>query len=259
MPITDDASGTINIDLKDPAVQKIFDLQDRQLTDSLLVLLQNDNPNYRFLATMAFSSVKDPNAVGPLSGLLFDDYISIRRAAAYALGQIGAEEATVPLIEGFEPSDTTGLYGSSNAAILEAVGKTGTLKELRQISTTSTYRPTDTLLLLGQARSIYRFALRGITHPDGTNRMLTLVKDEVYPQDVRLMASNNLYRAAGINLRDQGQDLAQLIFKEEDPRIRMTLAIALGKAGGPEALAALQQRFRMETAYRVKCNNLRAL
>lgn len=247
------------IDLKDPNIQRIYEFQDRQLTDSLLALFQHREPVYRYLAAMAFASIKDSSAVRPLAGLLVDDYTPIRRVAAYAMGQTGSEEAAPLLLEGFARNDTAGYFATSNAAILEAVGKTGDREMLDQMSTISTYRPTDTLLLLGQARGIYRFALRGLVSPAGTGRMVELVMDPAFPLEVRTMAANYLYRASGIDLADYGPDMAQLIFKEEDARIRMALAIALGKAGGTEAMAALQQLFRMENDYRVRCNILRAL
>ena len=258
-PVSHQSAASFDIDLKDPTVQRIYDFQDRQMTDSLLILFQSPSPLYRYLSAMAFASIRDSTAVKPLAGLLNDDYISVRRAAAYALGQTGARSAAPLLMEAFERNDTAGFYGVSNCAILEAVGKTGTREMLNLLSTVTTYQATDTLLLLGQARGIYRFALRGITTPNGTKRMVELALDLNYPSVVRLMATNYLYRARAIDLSAYGPELGQLIFKEDDPRMRMTLAIALGKAGGDEALAALQQRYRMETDYRVKCNILRAL
>jgi len=258
-PTPNRTTDSFTIDLKDPSIQRIYEFQDRQLTDSLLVLFQHREPVYRYLAAMAFASIKDSSAVRPLAGLLVDDYTPIRRAAAYAMGQTGAEEAGPLLLEAFERNDTAGYFATSNAAILEAVGKTGDREMLDQMSTVSTYRPTDTLLLLGQARGIYRFALRGQVSPTGTERMVELVMDPTFPLEVRMMAANYLYRASEIDLTEYGPDMAQLIFKEEDARIRMALAIALGKAGGTEAMAALQQLFRMENDYRVRCNILRAL
>lgn len=258
-PVEQQSSVSLEIDLKDPEVQRIYDFQDRQMTDSLLSYFQQDDPLYRYLSAMAFASVKAPEAVRPLAGLLSDNYTSVRRAAAYAMGQTGSAEATSLLMESFERNDTAGYFAVSNAAILEAVGKTGDEDHLELLSTISTYRPTDTLLLLGQTRGIYRFALRGLTSQTGTERMIELVTDQAYPVEVRVMAANYLYRAADIDLSGYGPDLAQLIFKEDDSRIRMTLAIALGKAGGKEAQAALLQLFRMENDYRVRCNILRAL
>jgi len=258
-PVEQQSFVSLEIDLKDPEVQRIYDFQDRQMTDSLLTYFRQDAPLYRYLAAMAFASIKSPEAVRPLAGLLSDDYTSIRKAAAYAMGQTGSSEATPLLMENFEQNDTAGYYALSNAAILEAVGKTGDQEHLELLSTITTYQPTDTLLLLGQARGIYRFALRGITSAGGTQRMIELVTNQIYPLAARIMAANYLYRAGGLDLSEYGPELAQLIFKEDDPRIRMTLAIALGKAGGEEAQAALLQLFRMENDYRVRCNILRAL
>lgn len=258
-PVEQQSFASLEIDLKDPEVQRIYDFQDRQMTDSLLSYFRHDVPLYRYLSAMAFASVRAPEAIRPLAGLLSDNYASVRRAAAYAMGQIGTPEATPLLVENFEGNDTAGFFAVSNSAILEAVGKTGDEEHLQLLSTITTYQPTDTFLLLGQVRGIYRFGLRGLVSAAGTQRIIECVMDQAYPTEVRVMAANYLYRAGGIDLTEYGPALAQLIFKEDDPRIRMALAIALGKAGGAEAQAALLQLFRMEDDYRVRCNILRAL
>ena len=76
------------------------------------------------------------------------------------------------MINAFQPKDSFDIYQDLNGAILEAVGKCGSAEHLKQISTTTTYTAKDTHLVEGQARGIYRFGKRGISHPEATKRVV---------------------------------------------------------------------------------------
>src|SRR5688572_22239202 len=72
----------------DPHLVKIADFQDRRAGDSLVRYLEDTNPTYRKAATLAFASVQDSGHVVQLQKLLLNDAdTSVRKAAAYALGQ----------------------------------------------------------------------------------------------------------------------------------------------------------------------------
>ncbi len=259
-PYEKDQLTDIQVDLKDPVFRQISDLQDRQESDSLYAWFTHENPTYRYAAALAFASIRDSAAVEKLASLLQDPVDEVRAAAAYAIGQTGATTGEAPLIAAFDQTDTLGLYRNSNRAILEAVGKCGTLQTLRQLATVSTYLPTDTSLLEGQTRGIYRFALRDITAPEGTARMLALATEPSYPESVRLVAANYLSRAKNIVLDSLASlPLASQTPLEPNPNIRMAMALALGKAKNQAALNALLQMWPNEKDYRVKCNILRAL
>jgi cyclophilin family peptidyl-prolyl cis-trans isomerase/HEAT repeat protein len=259
-PYEEDILTDVKIDLKDPVFRQIYDLQDRQQSDSLYLWFSHDNPTYRYLAAMAFASIKDTAAVSQLALLLYDRVDEVRAAAAYAIGQTGAAAGEPLLMAAFDQTDTFGLYLQSNRAILEAVGKCGTLNTLRSMSTVSTYLATDTLLLEGQAYGIYRFALRDITTPEGTARMLQLAADPGYPESVRLVAANYLSRTKNIEI-DSAASLPLVAIAPTEPNadIRMAIALGLGKAKNVRAMQALLQMFSNEKDYRVKCNILRAL
>src|SRR5688572_21581294 len=82
-----ESPGTSVNKFSDPTLVKIADLQDRRQTDSLLVYLAHDNLVYRQAAALAFASVQDTAAVEKLGEGLKDAEVSVRLAAAYALGQ----------------------------------------------------------------------------------------------------------------------------------------------------------------------------
>lgn len=260
MPYDAEQLSDVTVDLKDPVFQQIHEYQDRQQMDSLYAFFNHEDATYRYLAAVAFGSIREPAAIDQLVTLLSDEVSDVRAGAAYALGQIGDESAEEYLIDAFDQTDTAGVYNKANRAILEAIGKCGKPETLELISTISTYQPTDTALLEGQAWGIYRYALRGITSPSGTKRMVNLASDTQYPERVRYIAANYLSRSNSIQLDSlQAAPLARVFQNESNANIRMALAIGLGKAKSATAMQALLQQYQKETDYRIKCNILRAL
>lgn len=256
----DDTFTDVDIDLKDPVFRQIYNLQDRRQSDSLYQWLTNDNPNYRYAAALAFASIKDSAAVPKLAEILADPVDEVRAAVAYAIGQTGAASGEAPLIAAFDQTDTLGVYRKSNRAILEAVGKCGSLNALRQLSTVSTYLPSDTILLEGLTRGIYRFALRNIIADEGTARMIQIAAGTEYPSSARLVAANYFSRAKDLVIDSTAfMPLVKITGAETDPAIRMALVMGLGKAKNRSALAKLLEMLPKEQDYRVKVNILRAL
>ncbi len=258
-PAPDVVLTEVKVNMRDKNQQRLYDFQDRGMTDSLLTYLTHPDPTFRYLAATAFASVQDSTAVESLAALLADPVEDVRVAAAYAIGQTGGMRSEDFLLRGFASQDTTAAYRRTNSAILEAVGKVGTKPYLNALSTVSTYRVTDTVLLEGQAYGIYRYALRDMTNPKGTETMVSYATDLTYPPSVRLVAANYLARAKNIKPADYAVPLSTAIGRTDDPNIRMALALALGKTKNEEGQKALLNQLDLETDYRVKANVLRAL
>lgn len=248
----------VKVNMRDKAQQKLYDFQDRGLSDSLYAYLSHEDPTFRYLAANAFASIQDSIAIDKLAGLLADDVGDVRVAAAYAIGQTAGGRSEDYLLRAFAGQDTTQEYRATNAAILEAIGKVGTKPYLNALATISTYRPTDTLLLEGQSYGIYRYALRGMINPKATAKMVEYASDMAYPTSVRLVAANYLARAKDVKLTEYGLVLNQAVAKEEDARVRMALVIALGKTKSEEGQNGLLNQFTLEKDYRVKTNILHA-
>lgn len=246
-------------DIRDSTLQQIILHQDEGRTDVLINFFNDKDPSYRYAAAMAFASTQDKSGLDSLAKLLKDPIQEVRVAAAYAIGQLGDERGASLLMGAFEQYDTARQYLKSNATILEAVGKCAPQETLNLLTGISTYKPTDTLLLAGQAYGIYRFAMRGMVSADGTSKMLTFVNNSLYPPKVRMIAANYLGRAADIDIQPNLQALRETLMAEKDVKIKIPLALALGKIKTPEATSALLQIFNQATDYRVKVNTLRAL
>ncbi len=253
------ADGAINLDYRDKAVQRIYDFRDRRMTDSLVKFFNHPDATFRYLSALSFASVKDSNVVEKLAALLADPSEEVRIAAAFSLGQLGTVRAEPFLSAAFLPGDSLSKHQRFNATILEALGKCGGAGNLKNLATISTYQNTDTLLLDGQCRGIYRYALRGIILPEATTKMLNYVADDKIPEKVRLVAANYLART-----KDLAPDSSQAMLmaagyvRAVNPDVRMALAKALGKSRTRPAFSFLSKVIATERDYRVKCNLINA-
>ncbi len=238
------------------AFQEVLEIQDRRDTRELLSYLSDKEATKRYLGAMAFASHIDTTAVDSLGYILNNDPgEKIREAAAFALGQLRTNKATPYILRSFskEPSRKV------QSAMLEAIGKSGSKKELDFLSAVETYRVSDTLLLLGLSRSIYRFGLRNIHSPKGTKKMVDYLLTPEIPKEVKLYAASYLERTKGLDLTEHERALVTIYEKTTDPELKMFLVVALGKTKGADARKLLRASFNMENDYRVKVNILQGL
>lgn len=243
----------VAIDFEDPQVQLIYNMQQRQSVDSLIIMLGNENPTYRYLAATVLGALKEKKAVDSLEFRLKDEFIDVRIASAFALGQIGETRSEVPLLANYERYDTTGKFARFNATIMEAVGKCGTLNRLNDLVNVQTFKLSDTTLLEGQVYGIYRYGLRDSFSAASIKKMTDFVAQN-YPPSVRLVAANYLAR-----LKVPAYDTAvtntvsKILLSEKDANVRIALAKAIGKAENPlVAVGIFESLYRQETDYRVK-------
>ena len=248
----------IKVSFDDPIVQKILDHQDRLETDSLLRFFSHRNPTYRYLAAKAFASVNKPSIIDTLATLLFDPISEVQQAAAYALGQQGRTEAEHHLVSAFQNNDSLNVNNPLNATILEAIGKCGSINTLALMSQVTTYQPEDHHLLYGQARAIYRFMLRQVVHPDGTQRMINLLANNNHDRKIRQTAANYLSRA-DLDLHEHQELITLICENEKDARIKLWLPQALVKCSSVREAEILRAYLADDQDYRVRCNAIRAM
>lgn len=256
-------SGVVNIDLRDKTVRKMYEFGDARKADSLLRYLNTPDATLRYIAALSFASMRDttPSIIAALVPLLKDDVEEVRIAAAYALGQIGHKSSEVPLLKTFVSRDSLSQHHRLNAVILEAIGRCGSLASLKNMAAITTYQATDTLLLEGLCRAIYRFGQRGLTDPTATAKMITYVANERIPIPVRVMAAHYLARTKDVapDSTQAVQMAAGFVRAEGNPDVQMALAKALGKSKTGPAFAILSKAITRDQDWRVKCNLIGAL
>ncbi len=236
----------------DETLQKIYTLQDERNPTPLFAYLKNTNHEYRRAAALAFASIQHASAIEPLAALLTDEKEEVRSAAAYALGQTRHITGQSPLLKAFEKETSPAVKRD----ILEAVGKCGDRKGLDFI-TGLKFRAREKVLLLGQARALYRFALQNITSEKGTGKAVELLAP-VLSGDVSFTAANYLSRTREIDLTPYAQQSIAAYRREKNLLIRMHLALAMGKAQEPKIIEFLKNILRSDADYRIKVNVIRA-
>jgi cyclophilin family peptidyl-prolyl cis-trans isomerase len=250
----------VALDFSDKQIQDIYNLQERQSADSLMLYLKHNNPTYRYAAASAFGALKNKIATDTLMQLLTDEMLDVRIASAYALGQIGDKKAELALLKTFKNRDTTGQYARLNATILEAIGKCGTATQLKNLCAIATFKKSDTLLLEGQAYGIYRFGLRDTFNAESIKKMVSFIENTTYPRNVRVVAANYLARIKSKYDTSVTNVVSRVATTEKDADVRMALAKTMGKAYNPlNVLNNIESLYRLETEYRVKVNLLNAL
>ena len=260
VPPSESEKDRVNIDYDNPMHRTIRDLQDVRNIRELRRSFDDSDLNIRYLAASAFGSIPTDEALVGLEKLLNEDESEeVRVTAAYALGQSFEPAAESILINSFGSQDTIEVNNEVRGAILEAVGKCGTPESLELISTAANYGIQDNHLLLGQARAIYRFGLRGITSPSGTAKMVSLILDQQVPDDVRMIAANYIHRNRDLDVSRYKFQLIQALSEEMDANIRMTLVQPLLRTGDLNILTQLLGLLKSETDYRTKCNLIRGL
>lgn len=249
----------IIISYSDPEVQRIIDLQDQQDIQALYTYFNSENPTYRYLAVTAFGSIKNKESADSLIRMLQDPVLQVRASAAYVLGQSGNSKIVDRLIISFRGKDSFDVNNIYNANILEAVGKLGTATDLKNIVSVKTYRSTDTMLLLGQARAIYRMALRDIVSEEGTSRMVDLLNNNQVPNDVQLIAAHYLSKAKNIKFEPYSIRLSDIYTREKEKEIKLPLALALGNSKDTLLLPLIKKSLREESDFMIKINLIKAL
>jgi len=248
----------VDIDLEQSHVRSAFDMQNADLTDSLYNLFTSEDPTLRYLATNANASLKSKMSIDKVAEMLNDPILKVRASAAYALGQYKENAVARYLIGAFKNEDTLSVNTLLNHNILEAIGKCGDEELLRLISSTDTYRTTDTLLLLGQARGIYRYTLRDLTHENGTAKMVEMVTTPQIAEEVRLVAAHYLARSKELDISNYQFQIADVIRQERSVNIRMALAQGLKHSTDPDILTFLLDQIDSERDYRVKINLMKS-
>lgn len=259
IPVTKEPITKVALDVNDNTFQRIYGYQDEQKLDSLLLFTSDFDPSYRFMVANALASFQSEKGLDSLYKLMYDPVMKVRTAAAYAVGQIDNKNSVTELLKAFKTKDTLDVDNIYNATIIESIGKIGGRNLLPALATVSTYRITDTLLLTGQSRAIYNYALRGMTTTEGTDKLVQYLTEEGYPPKVKLIAANYLARAKDLDLNIYKNRLIQVLNDEKDVNIRMSVALALGKTKDIEVFQALRSHFEKEEDYRVKSNIVRSM
>ncbi len=260
VPPSGDDDLSVNIDLENELHQSILKAKDERDVQAILTHLISEDLTERHLAVEACGSVIDKSLISPLMDILNNDPSNdVRALAAYAIGQQNDSSVQGDLVSAYRNQDSTNYNTPVRGAILEALGKCADQSILDFIGAVSSFTNDTDQLLLGQARAIYRYGLRGIYSDAGTTTMINNVLDVSRPAATRLMAAQYLSRNPNLNLDDSINQLINTLNSEQDVDVKMALAGVLTRSGNVNALPSLLPMLTDATDYRVKSNIIRQL
>ncbi|HMS66724.1 MAG: peptidylprolyl isomerase [Saprospiraceae bacterium] len=259
VPPTKKAETPTSVDLSNPDVQKMLTFQNDQNLDSLKSYFSHPSSLLRLMAVNAFASFQDKSVGDSIVLKLKDSNFEVRAAAAYVLGQLGDSTHLPALISAFAGQDSININNQYNANVLEAIGKIGGIREADLLSSVETYRTTDTLLLTGQIKALYRFGLRNIIPQNGVKLSLKYLENPEVDREVKLMCAHYLARTRDIKLDDEAASITKIIANTQDVDIKMALALSLGKCKTQDCKEVLASLVFGNDDYRIRANAVRAL
>lgn len=179
----------------DTQLIQIYEYQDLRNTEALLPLLKAKKESHRVAAALAFASIQDTIAIPYLNQMLQIDQDPMpRKAAAYALGQIGSPKALRILRSAFDGE----LYPYNRPNILEAIGKCGDSSTIELFENIE-YQEED--LRLGWAYGVFRLGLKGFRSKSLNTRMMNFLNDD--NKELAILASHYVYRGLRENVGDE--------------------------------------------------------
>ena len=235
----------------DATLREIYTRQDERQQSALIPFLQHEKSVYRQEAALALASVQSKNTVPDLLLLLADKEAEVRRAAAYALGQIGDQSAEAGLIK-YAAIEKTPVV---RAEILEALGKVATQKGLDYLTSLTTLSETEKA---GLAWGFYRTNAKGLNYEIAVKKALTLIAVG-NAQPARLGAIHFLARTPKLDLTLYSKNIIEAAEKDASPEVRMAAATALAKVKSSAAEETLIRLLQFDPDYRVRINALKAL
>jgi cyclophilin family peptidyl-prolyl cis-trans isomerase/HEAT repeat protein len=229
------------LDYSDKTFRKIIEHQDKRQSDSLISYFDHHKALYRYAAVSAVLSIQDSALLDHVVKRLNDPDDLIRETAALAIGLIGDASIQDSLVAAFGKFDTINYNTALNMSILEALGRIGDEKYLDYLSKVSTYRPSDTRLIMGQAKALYRYKLRKISTPEGTQRMVDIMTGRPYSLTARYIAGRYLMLCSKEELIPHTQILIRMMRNVKDNILKKYGIIILGKTGNSEVLGLFDE------------------
>ena len=199
----------------DDGLVRIYELQDQRNTAELLPLLKAKKESHRIAAALAFASIQDTTAIPYLNQMLQIGQDPMpRRAAAFALGQIGSSKSLGILKSAFDGE----LFNANRPYIMEAIGKCGDSSTLALFEKVEY---TENSLIQGWAYGVFRLGLKGFRSKSLNDRMMKLLNDD--NKDLAILASHYVYRDLRGNENNEFVDSLISVARYDEVKDRFSL------------------------------------
>lgn len=208
--------------------------------------LQDDNPNYRYQALKSYCVPRPEHKLTDILPLLLDSIRQVRELAIFAVGQYGDREAIPYLETTFHGMDSIGQFHYENQLILEAVGKCGGPTQVDQLTSITTYRHEDSLLINGQIKALMHLMNRHPILPATIELISKYYFSPQYARSTRRLAGYYLARCKDIDLSNSAFSLGKVLNSESDPVLRILATRIMRRMQGSDFAATLTQHISRE-------------
>ncbi|MGD0589958.1 MAG: peptidylprolyl isomerase [Bacteroidota bacterium] len=221
-----------------PEEREILQLQDqRSLGEGkLLSYLRDKDEMLRYRAAIALANIQNPATIEALAISMKDPMSKVRAAAAFALGQIGSQQADGALLSAVSNENDAMVL----SRILEAIGKSSSPRSLDSVLNLDAMKP-GLFPAKDIALCIARFAIRQIKTERSIRKCFDLTQNK--SPEVRSAALFALWRSAPHGFIDleisQEKDRLIRLAEDSDPMIRMNLATLLSRSKSKDAVEIL--------------------
>ncbi len=203
-------------------------------------------------ALYALSNISDSSTIDAISTQLKNHKSpSVRKWAAFALGQIGTQATPPNLFDAMDNENDSYVL----AEIIEAIGKTGSEADLDKLPK---IKLNDEIVQSALAMAVARFALRNIKNQNSINILNALY---AYGEagEVGKSIAYALWRIRDSELLNAERKVILNNLKSTDPETRSYAVYALNAIKEPRDVPLLVDMLKTETDWRVKVNILNTL
>jgi cyclophilin family peptidyl-prolyl cis-trans isomerase/HEAT repeat protein len=233
---------------------------ERRWDNNLSVLLADKNPKIRARVALAAGRIGDRHAIPALTATLRDDNdYKVQELAAFALGEIESPGAAYVLLDYLNtrqvPARARAVEALGKIAAAVPKGDEGHAQMMAQAilgvlryEAARRSKPDDMTILLGLTA-----ALRA--KPEGAGPVIGEFLGYANPRIV----SDALNTMARLKLKDNNEEVRQLLLKHADPIVRANAARVAGAAEDKGAFDALLDRALNDADLRVRASAIRSL
>jgi cyclophilin family peptidyl-prolyl cis-trans isomerase/HEAT repeat protein len=240
-------SAQITNDIRD--ILKYGDLRNN---DELLIYLKSPDVETVINTLNVLSNAGDSTNIHAIGEQLTGNKSSkVRRASAFALGQIGTEESARILLEALNTEQDTEVLD----AIVEAIGKTAGEDVIAKIPPVKLSEET---YQIAAAMTVARFALRNIKN-DNSISILNALLDYGQDGELNKYIAYALWRIRDRDLLAPERITITNLINSSDPETRSFAVNAFNAIKEPTEIPYLAEIYNKEADWRVKVNILNIL
>jgi len=236
----------------DPIILQINEQKFNNWRSHLYNSLDHDNPAYKAEALLAFASLRDNSGFRKIKKLLSNDpQPVVRSTAAFALGEIGGENAIQLLKDALRTEE-------NNEVKRQILISLANIIRPDQLSLLTNFSPNETILKEGQCISLVIAKKRYMADLKIIEVATHYLTDPKESLNVRILASKIVSIADSSELIPQEPSLRKLLYSEENTEIISSLILGLRRTRNHSNSTIFEHHLK-SSEWIIRMNSLYAL